>query len=176
MRLQLGERHEHEPALVQTRVRQRQKRRLILQIAVEKQIQIDRARRFGIFLHSAQKIFDANHPRHHLFGRHAGDAGFGDHIEKQALIFDTDRLGFVNRRQAADLEIGFHQPAYAEQKIPGAVAEIRAERNVGGNGFVLHGLNFGFEIDRTKQVCEKTSERSIKNYELQITNYKLMIF
>jgi len=177
IRLKLGERNEHEAPLVKTRVRDGQKRRLVLQVAVEKQIQIDRPRRFFVFLLSAEQVFDANHPRHHLFGRDAGDASLGDHIQKQPVIFDADRLGFVNRRQARDLEIRFHHRAHAEQKISGAVAEIRAERDVGGYGFVLHvAVYFRSGINRTKQVCEKTGERSIKNYELRITDYELMNF
>jgi hypothetical protein len=126
MRCQFDHRNENEFPLVQTGMRQSQKRRIEMNVPEKKQIEIHGARGVFEFIAASQKIFDADHPREHLRRRDVRHGDFGDHVQKIIGIIDADRLGLVNGRKPVNLDARFEQTADGEKQISRPVAEIRA--------------------------------------------------
>lgn len=122
----LGQGNEHEFALMQSRMRQRQKIRLDLFDAEKKEVEVDRSRHFKRFVTASEKVFDPQKPGQHLGRAHVADPDFGDHVQKVGVAIDADRLGFVDCGELIDDKARFQHPADSEQEVTGAVAEIRA--------------------------------------------------
>ena len=131
LRRNLNQRLKDKAALVQTRMRQYQKFRVALDIAVEQQIEIDRAWAVLGVSDSPQQKLNSQKSRHHLLRSRQRISRLDHHVQEGRLLDLANRLGFVDRRDAADANSRFHHPAHCEQEIPRPVAEIGSQPDVG---------------------------------------------
>jgi hypothetical protein len=97
LRGEFGEGDEDEAAQVQARVREREKFCGALFVAVEQEVQINRAWSAWDVASAAQRVFDAEESGEELFGgKDVRAFEFGNHVEEGGLVNEVYRLGFVN--------------------------------------------------------------------------------
>ncbi len=132
VRNQFIERHENEAALVQPRMRQREKLGFTTFIFANQQVEIDGARTHVNVARPSQRVLDSQQSRQYLFGRRKRrTAQLGYHVQKLRLVLVFDRLCFVDVREANHVESRIEHSAHREQQVSGAVAEVRTESDVG---------------------------------------------
>ena len=128
---QFGQRHQHEGALVHARMRHHQRRRVVDEIVpVQKQVEVERARRVAVGPFAAVRLFDAVQRRQQGVRREVGVDG-GDRVDV-VVARGIDRRGAVQRGRAQQAH-----PAAARQTLDGiehvrtCVAEVGADADPG---------------------------------------------
>ena len=128
IRRKLEQRGQHEPALVQARMRDFEPRRVNCESAVEQDIDIDRPRSFGLSsAFAAQLQLDLLSPRQKEQWKQIRFS-FCDQVQKKPLLFEVHRFGFVHRRDAPDAQIRRAQAIKGGLQRLFAVAEVGAQR------------------------------------------------
>jgi subtilisin family serine protease len=126
--VELGERLEGEAPLVQARVRNAEARLANRLVAVEEQVEVDRARaEAGAAAHPAEAALDVEEPAEEL-GRRELRLDLGGRVEEARLVDESDRHGLAERRDAPQLDARL--PGEQLERLPErrlAVAEVRAE-------------------------------------------------
>ncbi len=106
--------------------------------AIEKDIDVDRARSFGWAGASAAKLqldFLDSGQQHH--GEQFG-LRFNYQVEKRALLFEVDRFGFVDRGDALDRQVAPMQAIECGLQHLFALADVGTEGQVDSfHGFEL---------------------------------------
>ena len=121
----LGQGYEHKPALMQSRMRQRQESSFAGGVAIKKKIQVDYARALCQVARSSQRVLHLQQPRHDFLGsRKRVAAQLGNHIEKQRLRESFHWFSFKDLLDTTYLESCLKHAADAEQQIAGAVTKI----------------------------------------------------
>jgi Subtilase family len=130
--VELGERVEGEASLVQAGVRNPEPRCVDRLVAVEEQIEVDRARaEAGAGADAAQEALDREEPREQLVCRKVG-LDLGGSVQEPRLVDVPDRRGVAERRDAAQLDPGLAGEQVERLPKGGVpVADVRAETNEG---------------------------------------------
>src|SRR5207244_13202669 len=105
--VQLSERLEHEPPLVQARVRHLQERLVDGRVAVEQEVEVERARalRRRLAAVSPKGALQLEHGAEKRPGRQLGLELDGS-VEETRLVEIVERLGVAEARDAFDLDLG----------------------------------------------------------------------
>src|SRR6266700_6907147 len=110
----LGQRHEHKPAVMQSRMRQRQKSCVARLVAIEKKIKIDYARTFCHVAGSSEGLFHSQQSFHDFFRTCTIFAAqLRHHIQIIWLCERFHRLSLIDLRESAHLESCGEHPAYS---------------------------------------------------------------
>lgn len=129
-----GERCEDELALEHAGMRNLQVRGVDGVIAIEEDVEIDKAWAFGERLLASHLRFDVAEGGEELRGGEVG-LGFEDGVEEPGLVEIIDGLGFVDGRELYDVDAGLGKKANGFAKIGFAVADVSAESEIGrGHG------------------------------------------
>lgn len=134
----LVHRHKHKLSLVESRVGNREERRVGMHIAEEQQIKVDRPRFFHRLISAAEKVFNSEQPRHHLRRGDCLAADLCHHIEEGKFAFESYRFGLVYRREFDDKKASLDQATYGIEQIPGPITEVRSDSYVGCDSFRFH--------------------------------------
>src|ERR1044072_1489858 len=102
---ELAERREDEAGLVHARVREREGRRVRARVAVDEQVEVERARGVRARAASAERVLYLQKPREQFFGRGQRRAELRNGVEVSGLLAgDADRLRLVDRRKPRDAQ------------------------------------------------------------------------
>jgi len=129
--LKLRERLEHERALVQARVRDGEARLVDFLVAVEEQVEVERAR--AVLAGSAdatEALLGREEPAEEL-ARAERRLELGGAVEEERLRADADGLGLAQRGDGDDLDpllLGERRERSANRRL--TIAEIRAKADV----------------------------------------------
>ena len=134
----LGHRNKNELTQMEPRMRQCQKRRVHCFAAEKKEVEVNDARLFFVFVAPAENVFDPEKASHHLCRTNVADMYRSDHIQEVELAFEANRLGFIDIGKAVNGEVGLDQTANRREQIAGAVAKVGTHANIGCDEIGAH--------------------------------------
>src|ERR1043166_5823946 len=140
-RREVRERGEHEAAQMEPGMRKRKTPVVDDRVAIEEQVEIERARTFGYRALPPEPGFDVEADVEQVVGTRKRARQLDDAVEKVRLVEIIDGLGLVDRRESRPRGNGVEQVPYAVVEHSRPVAEVRPEANVRGHELGARGLH-----------------------------------